>query len=516
MNTPARRAYIALGVVVATFATVAFAATFPYFSPATGILKGNANTYVTTAATSADITATFSGTCNSTTFLRGDGSCAPETGTGTVTSVTQGTGITATPNPITGTGTIAIDTAVVPRLGNANVFSAAQTIGNNTPSWAWNELDAAVDEKRWRFIADGGVLQLQTRTDADASGTNIFTLDRTGTAVSALQFGNATDNPTYAFMGTGAISGNGSGLTSLNAGNVSSGILAVARGGTGIGTLTGIAKGNGTSAFTAAVASDVYGLWGGTCNSSSFLRGDGTCASPAAGVSPANPSATVGLTAKNGSASTYMRSDAAPALDQSITPTWTGRHTFTDTSGAALFSSVNPVIAFNETDAGADSKWWNVVAGGGLFSIQTRTDAGAAGGTPLSISRSGTTPTTIALAANNVTVNGSEVCRSDGTGCPAIPSFATGTVFANGSGCSVSNPVGMSSSCTRNGMGNYTIALTSGISGSKCTATLSGTITPSLVIFGFNNTFSNINVGAQQANGGGAVDPPQFHIICTR
>lgn len=46
------------------------------------------------------------------------------------------------------------------------------------------------------------------------------------------------------------------------------------------------------------------------------------------GGTPANPSATVGLTAKNGSASTYMRSDAAPALDQSIAPTWTGQHTW--------------------------------------------------------------------------------------------------------------------------------------------------------------------------------------------
>lgn len=42
----------------------------------------------------------------------------------------------------------------------------------------------------------------------------------------------------------------------------------------------------------------------------------------------ANPSASVGLSAVNGSASTFMRSDAAPALSQSITPTWSGLHTF--------------------------------------------------------------------------------------------------------------------------------------------------------------------------------------------
>lgn len=40
----------------------------------------------------------------------------------------------------------------------------------------------------------------------------------------------------------------------------------------------------------------------------------------------ANPTAQVGLTAINGSALTAMRSDAAPALNVGITPTWTGAH----------------------------------------------------------------------------------------------------------------------------------------------------------------------------------------------
>lgn len=52
------------------------------------------------------------------------------------------------------------------------------------------------------------------------------------------------------------------------------------------------------------------------------------------GADLANPSASVGLTAVNGSASTAMRSDAAPALDQSISPVWTGRHNFSDGDAA--------------------------------------------------------------------------------------------------------------------------------------------------------------------------------------
>ena len=43
---------------------------------------------------------------------------------------------------------------------------------------------------------------------------------------------------------------------------------------------------------------------------------------------PANPGASVGLSAVNGTATTYMRSDAAPALSQAIAPTWTGNHNF--------------------------------------------------------------------------------------------------------------------------------------------------------------------------------------------
>lgn len=46
-------------------------------------------------------------------------------------------------------------------------------------------------------------------------------------------------------------------------------------------------------------------------------------------ISGANPSATIGLSAVNGVATTYMRSDAAPALSQAIAPTWSALHTFT-------------------------------------------------------------------------------------------------------------------------------------------------------------------------------------------
>jgi hypothetical protein len=52
-------------------------------------------------------------------------------GTGTVSSVAAGTGLTASPSPITGSGTLSINTAVVPQLGAANTFTGIQTVNGN-------------------------------------------------------------------------------------------------------------------------------------------------------------------------------------------------------------------------------------------------------------------------------------------------------------------------------------------------------------------------------------------------
>lgn len=73
---------------IATFVLALIAAlplhaqTFNLFKPANGILKGQTTTYVTTAAASSDVISLWSGTCNSSSFLRGDGSCqSPGSGT---------------------------------------------------------------------------------------------------------------------------------------------------------------------------------------------------------------------------------------------------------------------------------------------------------------------------------------------------------------------------------------------------------------------------------------------------
>lgn len=71
-------------------------------------------------------------------------------------------------------------------------------------------------------------------------------------------------------------------------------------------------------------------------------------ANTAVTVGSANPTGTIGLTAVNGTATTFMTSDSAPALSQAIVPTWTGAHiwsastTFNGTSvfgGSATFNA---------------------------------------------------------------------------------------------------------------------------------------------------------------------------------
>lgn len=72
---------------------------------------------------------------------------------------------------------------------------------------------------------------------------------------------------------------------------------------------------------------------------------------PSASATGANPTASVGLTAVNGSASTFLRSDGAPALDQGIVPTWTGIHTW----GSGLARMTSPRVTTGILDANGNS-----------------------------------------------------------------------------------------------------------------------------------------------------------------
>ncbi len=102
------------------------------------------------------------------------------------------------------------------------------------------------------------------------------------------------------------------------------------------------------------------------------------------GINFANPSALVGLVAVPGAAVTAMRSDAAPAIDQGISPNWTATHRFSKVwgggsdVGAISINSNLPMQEFTRANAIADQRRWiHLVGGGGNFDISATLDDGS-------------------------------------------------------------------------------------------------------------------------------------------
>jgi hypothetical protein len=129
-------------------------------------------------------------------------------GTGTVTSVGSGTGVTASPNPIIATGTLAVDQTFSPSWSGIHTFTgtANQIILNNA-TCGTNCKNTRID------LGAGGNLLVTSSNDATpgTAVTNALNLQRSGAAWSTLAFGNSTDNPSYSFQGTGTLSSGGSG-----------------------------------------------------------------------------------------------------------------------------------------------------------------------------------------------------------------------------------------------------------------------------------------------------------------
>ena len=164
---------------------------------------------------------------------------------------------------------------------------------------------------------------------------------------------------------------------------------------------SGILVGNpSTYITTAATWLNISSLLTGTCNSVNVVYGDGHCAAAGGGgPSPANPTASLGLTAINGVTATYMRSDAAPALSQSIVPTWTGAHTFMQP--LTLTSSTQTELRLTNTGNSSGDRAYNFQAEtAGNFSLNVCDDTWASCNGFISGNRTGTDINSVALQAN--------------------------------------------------------------------------------------------------------------------
>jgi hypothetical protein len=102
----------------------------------------------------------------------------------------------------------------------------------------------------------------------------------------------------------------------------------------------------------------------------------------------ANPTAKVGTAAVNGVATTAMRSDAAPALSLTISPTWTGNHTFAPSGGGAaltctaLAATNTASLSFGGSTTGAHFVAFSNTGGLLWVGLESSTGAVLATGTP--------------------------------------------------------------------------------------------------------------------------------------
>lgn len=225
----------------------------------------------------------------------------------------------------------------------------------------------------------------------------------------------------------------------LNASTVT-GTLLVANGGTGAVTLSGLLKGNGTSAIAAAAAADVYALFSGTCNASTFLSGAGSCVSFASPptIGGTAPAAITGTTV---SGTQFLATQGGAGTDG---------YCFTSSTNTCLtFSSSTLVLSIGGTNyismAGSVLSFAEPFQiGGTKFSTSGCSVSATAGGRSAGSYTSGTSGTcTVTVTMSGGAMNNGYSCNAWDTTTPADVQAMTAstTTTATFSGTTVSGDV---------------------------------------------------------------------------
>jgi hypothetical protein len=215
--------------------------------------------------------------------------------------------------------------------------------------------------------------------------------------------------------------------------------LTVAYGGTGATTLTGILKGNGTSAFTAATAGTDYQapitltttgtsgaatFIGNTLNIPQYSSGSGTVTS-------------VSVVSSNGLAGTVANPTTTPAITLSTTVTGLLKGNGTSISAASSGTDYAPATSGSSILYGNGAGGFsNVTIGSGLsFSTGTLSATGGGSGTVTSVSVltangfAGTVANPTTTPAITITTGVSGLLKGNGT---AVSAASSGTDYAPG------------------------------------------------------------------------------------
>lgn len=257
-----------------------------------GVTGSGTGSFAATVVTNANLTGPITSAGNATTV-------ASQTGTGSKFVMdTAPTIVGGSHTALTALGLRSTGAAFDLTLATGEVFTAGRTLS----------------------IILGDVARTLTFTgNASISGTN--TGDQTSVSGNA---GTATTLATARNINGVSFNGGADITVTAAAGTLSGGTLAS---GVTASSLTSFGASpalTGTpTAPTASVATNTTQI--ATC---AFVLAN------AGSASGANPTGITGLSAVNGSAGTFLRSDGAPALSQAIAPTWTGQHIFS-LAGAA-------------------------------------------------------------------------------------------------------------------------------------------------------------------------------------
>jgi hypothetical protein len=411
---------------------------------------------------------------------------------------------------------------------NGGTGQTTYTTGDILYSSATNTLaklagNTTITPKYLRQVGTGAVSQAPTWETLDAGDVTSGTLAvaRGGTNLGSYTTGDliyasgTTTLAALADIATGNVLLSGGAGVAPSYGKVvfgthTSGINSVSEGGTGVATLTGLAYGNGTAAFSAATASEVVTVIGTTAVTNAT---NATNATTAASCSGNALTATTLQTARNINGTSFNGS-----ADITVTANTTNTLTRgTYLTGNNFNGSAATTWAVDATDANTVSK---VVArdGSGNFAAgtitatlsgnaTTATTATTANATAAALTAgtfltsggtfNGSTARTFAVDATNANT-ASKVVARDASG-----NFSAGTITAALTGNVTGNVTGSSGSCTGNAATATTLQTARTINGTSFNGSANITITAAAT--NVNTQLASLGVGTASSGTAGEI-----------